>query len=218
MRNYLQFGSCGVDQWRNLVRVYAPLFLAALILASHVTTSHAETLQFSFTDAAGDQPSMIPDVVGLVFTFDHSTGDFEAVLSADPAAPFAPTAPAKLGVHLNLFNPDLGVTTKDPSFFQLLVDLQLSAATTSLTLTGTNSRLTAWAAGDRVAIDSSLGNPDGTGLFGSEVVVSQDRTSFGGDFIAPGAVATISSVPEPTTATLVGGLLTLALLVPRRAT
>jgi hypothetical protein len=81
-----------------------------------------------------------------------------------------------------------------------------------LTLTGTNGRLTAWGAGNRVAIDSVLGNPDGIGLFGSVVRVVQDRIIFGDDRIAPGEFATIGFVPEPSTGVLLTAFVAVAIV------
>jgi len=197
------------------MRVYRFGFIGASLLVAISAVSHAQPLRFSFADAAGDQPSMVPDVVGLVVTFDQAMGDYEVVLTADAASPLAPTSPASLVVYVNLFNPDVGVTTQDPSYFKLFAYLQLSAPTTSLTLTGTNDRLTTWNPGNRVANDSVLGNPDGVGLFSSGVRVIQDRTIIGGDTIAPGGIATVVLVPEPTTYALASLAIFIAFLAVR---
>ena len=100
--------------------------------------------------------------------FDAVTGDYDIVLTADAANPFV----GDFRININLFNPDVGTTALDPSFFGDTVnDYALTSPTTTITLAGTNSVLLSWDVGDRVFTNSlkETGNPDGVSLFRSTV-------------------------------------------------
>lgn len=151
-------------------------------------TPIASRLSFSFADPVGDHlqltpvrqfnpPAGIIDVVGLDFMFDNLTGDYEIILTASAATPFV----GGFKTAITLFNPDTGATTQDPSFFWVLNEFFLTTPTPVVTLTGTNSRLLAWEAGDRVASCQGagffefgpclggLGLPDGISGFSTSV-------------------------------------------------
>lgn len=174
------------------------IILCAAIVLLIAAVAPAETLRVTYVDPVGDNEGQAPDVVKLTVTFDNVTGDFEIDVTSTETNPFAPTSPYKLGIYVNLFNPGVGSTTQNPSFFSSISDFHLNAATTSLSIAGVNSRLTAWKLGDEVAISSTQGNPIGIGQFGSVARVSGSRGPFlGDDFIATGATAIVSLVPEP---------------------
>jgi hypothetical protein len=117
-------------------------------------------LTFSFTDLIGDQTGAI-DVTKMTVLFDNSTGQYAIALRAAVAHPFV----GEFRININLFNPD---TDPSHSLLQDAVnDFNLAAATTKLTLIGTNSNLLAWNAGHRVATNTlaGLGNPPGSSFF-----------------------------------------------------
>lgn len=125
-------------------------------------------------------------------------------------------------INVNLFNPDTGTLNPVPSFFSDTAnDITLIAPATVQTLSGVNSNLRSWDAGDRVAIGSAaFGNPDGISAFGSTVhdlpggpfvrdmIGTTDNVNNG----AAEVVAVITPLlPEPSTALLLGlGALLLA--------
>jgi hypothetical protein len=155
-----------------------------LPLKSHINTigprsAQANQLTFSFSDPVGDQSGTV-DLTGMTMNFDNATGNYNIVLTATAANPFVGT----FRINVNLFNPD---TTADDCFFNdNQKDFNLTVATTSITLTGTNSKLLSWKAGDRVAISSlPFGNPPvpGVGAFASNVLnipfgTGEDRLAF----------------------------------------
>jgi hypothetical protein len=122
-------------------------------------------LSVVFADSAGDwDPPINVDLVRLELAFDPSTGDYELIWEADPAHPFVGT----FRLNANLYNSDTGSSSQDPSFFSdTFNDLTLATPQTIVRLTGNNSRLSSWAAGDRVApsCPDPLGCPTGVGGF-----------------------------------------------------
>jgi hypothetical protein len=170
-----------------------PAIVFALLLAS--STQAAQTSYFSFDDPVGDHTGIV-DVVRMNFTFDPMTGEYTILLTADPANPFR----GDFRVNINLFNPDTGTTAQNPSFFEDHMNNYYSVLPVStLTLTGTNTRLLSWDRGDRVATATwPFGTPDGIGSFGSSVgdlpVVGSPWHS---DFIAEYDFAVIGPIPAP---------------------
>ncbi|MBI3654211.1 MAG: hypothetical protein HY231_24535 [Acidobacteria bacterium] len=141
------------------------MFLAILAFTL-ATTAQASPLSFSFSDPVADNTGRI-DVRNMLLNFDNATGAYTIVLTATRSNPFM----GQFRVNINLLNPD---TATSASFFQHnLRDFNLATATTSLTMTGTNSMLLSWNAGNRVATNNlPFGNPSGTGItaFRSAVV------------------------------------------------
>lgn len=106
--------------------------------------SQSDQLTFSFSDPVGDHSGTI-DLTGMTMNFDNATGNYNIILTTTAAHPFVGT----FRINVNLFNPD---TTADDSFFtDNQNDFNLSVATTTVTLSGTSSKLLSWNAGDRVA-------------------------------------------------------------------
>jgi hypothetical protein len=173
-------------------KIFIVTALYSLLLASGQNT-RADILFFSFNDPFYDQTGTI-DVIKMDFTFNNTTGDYEIVLTTDARHPFK----GDFRININLFNPDTGTTADDPSLFQdTFNDYHLTSAIYTITLIGTNSRLTSWKSGDRVATTHlPFGNPDGSTAF---------RTSVGDfplqswgedeDIIAEGEYKTIVPVP-----------------------
>jgi len=161
-----------------------------------VSLADAGVSYFRFDDPVGDQTGLI-DVVRMEFTFDDVTGDYTILLTADAANPFA----GDFRVAIQLFNPDTGTTAQDPSFFRNASVLDYPefysvAPVSTLTLTGTNTRLQSWEKGDRVAIsDGWFGNPDGYTAFWSAVHDLPLVSPWPGDFLDDSAFAVIGSVP-----------------------
>lgn len=146
------------------------VFIVFALLVSR--PSSAAPLSFSFADPVGDGNARV-DIVGLDFSFDNATGAYEIVYEADAAKPFL----GQFRLNVNLFNPDTGSTAEVPSYFaDTLNNFNIATATTFITLTGTNSRLLSWEAGDRVAARGpdplGLPDPDPSGItaFQTEVL------------------------------------------------
>lgn len=180
------------------------LLSCAVIVFSLAMSAHAANLRLTFHDPVGDNEGQAPDVIKLVLDFDNQTGAFQINATSTAAHPFAPAAPYKLGIFVNLFNLDVGTTAPNPSLFSSINDLYLSEPTTSLTIVDVNPRLIFWKLGDVVAISGTQLSPDGVGAFYSAARVSGDRGPFlGDDNIATGATATVTAVPEPAGVALV---------------
>jgi len=111
-------------------------------------------LQFSFSAPVGDQEGDqdFTDLIGVTCVFDNTTGDYEITLTATSTNPFT----GRFRINMIFYNPDAG-TTQDPGLFSdRLNDFHLGTdTTTTVSLSGKNTRLLSWAAGDRVASDSS---------------------------------------------------------------
>ena len=113
-------------------------------------------------------PPIDVDLVSVELAFDPTTGEYALTWQADPAHPFDGT----FRLNANFYNPDTGSNGPDPAFFtDTFNDITLTAPQTSVTLTGTNPRLTAWGVGDRVApsCPDPLGCPTGIITFLSGV-------------------------------------------------
>lgn len=138
-------------------------FVIAWIALAGVGSADAANLTFAFADPAGDGHSS-GDLQGMRVHFDDATGDYSIELRAHPTQPFL----GDFRVNVNLFDPDLGTSDPDPAFFQDTGnDFNFAAPSTRILVTGTNSRLTSWNAGDRVAPNHEpFGSPSGgTGSF-----------------------------------------------------
>lgn len=139
----------------SVIMLVIPMFLAT---ALGISRAQANMLEFSFSDPVNDAwgcpPSAacttpflnivgpVTDVVGLFFSFDNVTGDYEATMFASEANPFI----GDVRVNVNLFNGDTG-----DLFFDNVNDFFFSSPTTSVTVSGSSSSLLGWTAGDQVA-------------------------------------------------------------------
>jgi hypothetical protein len=141
-------------------------------------------LGLAYSDPPGDSRGPI-DVTGTTISWD-SQGNFTIALTASSLHPFT----GQFRVTVNLYDASAPKTysngaksyqdffsfaCKNCSVFNPKVnanDFNLGATTqTSLTITGKNSVLQVWSAGDQVAISSftSLGNPPDNSVFRSNV-------------------------------------------------
>ena len=152
---------------RRTASVSPVLVALASLATSFGGEIQAETLSFGFSDPVGDHTGRI-DVVGMVFTFDSSTGAYQIQLTADAANPFI----GRFRINLHLFNPDTGTTARNRSLFSdALNNFNLTTPTTVLTLEGVSSNLRAWKVGDRVATSNiPHGGPAGSSTFRSSVL------------------------------------------------
>jgi hypothetical protein len=178
-------------------KVFVFTLIVLIVLQFGVGVVHAQgpNLAFTFVDPVGDHTGEI-DVVSMAFLFNNTTGEYEIVLTADPAFPFRGT----FRININLFDPDTGFgTQRFPSVFNDVAnDFNLDYATTTITLYGTHPCLLYWDAGDRVATNSEpFGNPDGTKLFRSSVMNFPLEFLTNEDAIAYGDVSvTIAALVE----------------------
>lgn len=145
--------------------------LSAVCSVTLMGSINAAPLVLLTTDPAFDQLGASPDLVHMSFAFDNATGNYVIELKATNENPFL----GDFRVNINLFNLDVGTTAMDPSFFNdTLNDFSLTAPTTTLSLTGNDSRLISWNAGDRIMLNNfpdGSPSPDGATLFRSGVGV-----------------------------------------------
>ena len=145
--------------------------LSAVCSVTLMGSINAAPLVLLTTDPAFDQLGASPDLVQLRFAFDNATGNYVIELKATNENPFL----GDFRVNINLFNLDVGTTARDPSFFNdTMNDFSLTAPTTTLSLTGNDSRLISWNAGDRIMPNNfpdGSPSPDGVTLFRSGVGV-----------------------------------------------
>jgi hypothetical protein len=143
------------------------------------------------------------DLTGMTFTFDNTTGEFETIYTADTSKPFI----GEFRLNTNLFNPSTGTTNQNPSFFSDTInDFNLSTSSTTIVLTGTNSRLLSWDLGDFVANDDApFGNPSG-GIEGFGTgLIDLEMTNLHGYFIGDDIDSAFTTIaPEPATLLLLG--------------
>lgn len=143
-----------------------------IVLVATVTFNlvEAASMLVSVTDPEADNTGPV-DVTGMDFEFDNETGNYRILLTTTDAEPFV----GDFRIDIELFNLDVGTTADDPSFFQDTInDFSLSVDTPSpiLILSGTNSRLLSWGAGDRILLNNlpdGTPHPDGTTDFSSVV-------------------------------------------------
>jgi len=117
-------------------------------------------------DPQGDHAGRI-DVTRMLVNFDSGTGDYEIVLTADPSASFT----GGFRVAINLFNPDVGSTSRNRAFFSDVRDYTMTQSGSELRLEGNNPVLAGWGEDHSVNTNSleGTGNPDGISLFRSSV-------------------------------------------------
>ena len=165
------------------VGVVALVLFAAYVLAvPPVQARDTVVLSLSVVDPVGDHTGPI-DVVKMVLLFENVTGEYEIILSASATNPFI----GEFRININLFNQDLGTTTRPPSMFSdCCNDFVLDNSTTIIKLSGTWSYLSVWGVGDRVFTNSleGTGNPDGLSLFRSSVTSVPFGFLTNEDFIA----------------------------------
>ena len=142
--------------------------MATLIAMVTFNLVQAAPALVSVTDPVGDNTGQI-DVIGMDFEFYKETGNYTILLTTTDAEPFA----GDFRININLFNLDIGTTADDPSYFQDTInDFSLLVSSTSLLLSGTNSRLLSWELGDRILLNNlpdGIPHPDGGTLFSSVV-------------------------------------------------
>jgi hypothetical protein len=178
---------------------HIPRVLSLLSVLGWVGPAIALPLSFSFTDPVGDQTGTV-DLVSMTVSFESTSGDYEIHLVADAANPFM----GNFRINVNLFNPDTGTTACDPALFQdNMNDFVIETPTTEITLTGTDPRLTAWEAGDRVAANTAagVGLPDCVGGFSCSVLDLPDMLTWDPIGNAEGTVAVVTAAlasPSPT--------------------
>jgi hypothetical protein len=140
----------------NIVRhLQKATLMTALIAMVTFNLVQAEPVLVSVTDPVSDNTGPV-DVIGMEFEFDNETGNYRILLTTTDAEPFL----GDFRIDIELFNLDAGTTADDPSFFQDTInDFSLLVPSTSLILSGTNSRLLSWDTGDRILLNNL---PDGT--------------------------------------------------------
>jgi hypothetical protein len=146
------------------------MILPVLLLTVSQTDANNPNMLVLFTDPIGDQGGQV-DVMIMSLRFSNETGDYQLNLKSHPKNPFV----GEFRICVHLFNPDTGTTAANPSVFDWCGSnsfFSLSEPRTNITLSGNNPRLTAWKAGDRVAVSGPepLGVPDIYTAFHSAVV------------------------------------------------
>ena len=134
--------------------------------------AQAQFLSISFEDPVGDQLGNT-DLIGLSFTFNRETGEYEVVLIADGNMGFGD----QFVVGVNLFNPDLGTRRRGRSYFHDEADIRNQGCfSTRFILRGFDDRLKEWSEGDRIAPSGPqpLGVPQGVASFTSGVAFAND--------------------------------------------
>ena len=190
------------------------LVAAAALAGFPFATAKPAVLSFSFTDPAGDSGAAGGDLTSLSFVFDNTTGAYTINLTADPAKPFF----GAFRINVNLLNPD---TAPNRSFFASDEnDFNLSTATTTIALSGANTLLESWTAGERVAANNyPFGNPPGETSFVTNLADLPGGGIFcssGQDCLGPLDTTNFTTIaPEPGSETLAGGSL-VALALTRR--
>jgi hypothetical protein len=156
-------------------------FMTALVATVTFNLVQAAPMLVSVTDPEGDNTGPV-DVIGMDFEFDNETGNYRILLTTSSAEPFM----GDFRIDIELFNLDVGTTANDPSFFQDTInDFRLLVPSTALILSGTNSRLLSWGAGDRILLNNlpdGTPHPDGATLF-SSVVAARPGQSLEKDVI-----------------------------------
>jgi len=196
---FLLSGATACCGRQNLARLQSPtqvvLLVCCLFLSPQfaLATTSSLPIELSLDDPVEDNTGPI-DVLNMTMLFDNGTGVYVIHLFASPSAPFI----GSFRININLFNEDTG------GFFQDAVnDYNLAAATTVLTLNGTDPGLTAWNIGDRVYTNSLFGtpNPPGISLFRSSLMSLPFSFLDNEDYIAFAEPALPALVQEATVAT-----------------
>ena len=179
----------------NTVRhLQKAILMAALIAMVTFNLVQAAPMLVSVTDPVGDSTGPV-DVIGMDFEFNNETGNYTILLTATDAEPFS----GDFRININLFNLDVGTTADDPSYFQDTInDFSLLVPSTSLLLSGINSRLLSWDTGDRILLNNlpdGTSHPDGATLF-SSVVAERPSQSLDKDVIGlDKEIAIVTSMP-----------------------
>ena len=146
--------------------------VAAGIIAGPPRTSTAEVLRIAFTDPIGDfSGANSPfDITLMVMDFNNTFGSYAVTFYATTEHPFS----GSFTVNANILNVDANPTTLGYSGFFSSGPFQfnLPAPSTSVRISGLNTRLAGWNARDRVAATSGRfgpppGFPPGFGQFAS---------------------------------------------------
>jgi hypothetical protein len=180
----------------NIVRhLQKAILMAALIAMVTFNLVQAEPVLVSVTDPVSDNTGPV-DVIGMEFEFDNETGNYRILLTTTDAEPFL----GDFRIDIELFNLDAGTTADDPSFFQDTInDFSLLVPSTSLILSGTNSRLLSWDTGDRILLNNlpdGTPHPDGITDF-SSVVAGRPLQSLEKDVIGlDKEIAIVTSIPS----------------------
>jgi len=191
------------------------LVAAAALAGFPFATAKPAVLSFSFTDPAGDSGAAGGDLTSLSFVFDNTTGAYTINLTADPAKPFF----GAFRINVNLLNPD---TAPNRSFFASDEnDFNLSTATTTIALSGANTLLESWTAGERVAANNyPFGNPPGETSFVTNLADLPGGGIFcssGQDCLGPLNSTNFTTIaPEPGSEKLVAGSLVVLAWMRRR--
>ena len=147
-----------------------PIIFSIMVAIAMVTLAKpiaAGNLYLYMEDPVGDNSGNI-DVRNMSLVFDDQTGNYMLTVGATESKPFL----GNFRININLFNPDTGPTSSNPSYFgDTFNDYNLATPTTELVLTGINANLTSWGIGDRVATTtlSGLGNFDDASFFRTAV-------------------------------------------------
>ena len=199
-------------------KLYFIVFI--FILGSNIT--NAQLLSFEFIDPTNDRTrSFGIDLVSVSVVFDNTNGDYEILLTADPASPFV----GNFRINSNMVNPDTNSFTMVPSyFFDNANDFRNLDPVTTISLTGNNSNLTYWNIGDRVATSSvpfglaTDALEAGIGDFASEITDYLDFSIYSSDYFPNEQVAYIQAVvPLPTSLyLLISGLLGITSIALKR--
>lgn len=195
------------------------ILLFTLVTLSLAGQINAALVVLSSSDPINDQFGSAPDLTGMTFVFDSITGGYTIDLQTTDENPFV----GEFRININLYNLDAGTSAQDPSYFQDTVnDYNLTATTTTLRLTGTNTRLLAWEAGDEILLNNWLDgapSPEGSILFRSGVLGFPLGSAFTNEDMlgVEGQTDVLSAVPIPAAAWLFGsGLIALAALKRRK--
>jgi hypothetical protein len=143
--------------------------MTVLVTTVTVNLVQAAPMLVSVTDPVGDNTGPI-DVTGMDVEFDNATGFYKILLTTTSTEPFVGDS----RIDIELFNLDVGTTANDPSFFHTIEDVRLLPPGTSTLwiISGTDSRLLSWNAGDRILLNNlpdGTPHPDGVTLFSSIV-------------------------------------------------
>jgi len=193
------------------------IVVSIIILLGIPLLSHANTLSLEFIDASDDvvRPDGVLDIdiLSTLFIFNNTTGDYTITLTASNANPFD----GYFRINVVLFNADTGNVATE-FFLDNLNDYNLGTSTTEMVLSGSDSMLTDWETGDRVAVNTTaeLGNPTGQTFFNSYVAASSDGTydgtgpadylyiaGFYDEYLGYGVISSVAA-PEPITLVLLG--------------
>lgn len=194
------------------------ILIGAAIATCLASTARAEILQFSFVDGTNDQTRQSgADLLSMTVVFDNLTGAYTTTLRSTTEASFK----GKIGVNANLANVDTpAYVSWQAYFFDNLRTIELSQPTSIVSWQGSASSLKYWQAGDRVVASSDLFgvvSDKPIHSFGSNLTSHLDFPYTSTDEIPRLAMATITTVPEPSTCAIMSiGLASLISLRRRK--